>query len=167
MLVTGAAGDLGAIGRNLSALARRQDARAEALRRFGAEVVQGDLTDLSSLHRAIEGCARLYFGTSVSVTYLEATVNTAAVALARSARRYVPSQENNKAFGRLQSFVAGPPTNGVQFMVKDSSKYASTGGWGFVQFKDGRPADEAVHHTCFCCHEPAKARDFVFTRYAP
>ena len=167
MLVTGAAGDLGAIGRNLSALARRQDARAEALRRFGAEVVQGDLTDLSSLHRAIEGCARLYFGMSVSATHLEATVNTAAVALARSARRYVPSQENNKAFGRLQSFVAGPPTNGVQFMVKDSSKYASTGGWGFVQFKDGRPADEAVHHTCFCCHEPAKARDFVFTRYAP
>ena len=167
MLVTGPAGELGAIGRNLSALARREDARAEALRRFGAEVVQGDLTDLSSMHRAIEGCARLYFGMSVSATHLEAMVNTAAVALARSARSYVPSQENNKAFGRPQSFVAGPPKNGVQFMVKDSSKYASTGGWGFAQFNDGKPADEAVHQTCFRCHEPAKARDFVFTRYAP
>jgi hypothetical protein len=52
-------------------------------------------------------------------------------------------------------------------MVKDSKKYASTGGWGFAQFNDGKPADEALHKTCFSCHEPAKDRDFVFTRYAP
>lgn len=87
--------------------------------------------------------------------------------IARLAWSYVPSEENNKVFGRPQSFVAGPPKNGVQFMVKDSRKYASTGGWGFAQFNDGKPADEAVHKTCFACHEPAKARDFVFTRYAP
>jgi hypothetical protein len=86
--------------------------------------------------------------------------------IARLAWSYIPSEENNKVFGREQSFVAGPPVN-VQFMVKDSKKYAATGGWGFAQFKDGRPADEAVHKTCFTCHEPAKARDFVFTRYAP
>ena len=87
--------------------------------------------------------------------------------IARLAWSYVPSEENNKAFGRPQSFVAGPPKNGVQFMVKDSRKYASTGGWGFAQFDDGKPADEAVHNTCFSCHEPGKARDFVFTLYAP
>jgi hypothetical protein len=87
--------------------------------------------------------------------------------IARLAWSYVPSEENNKAFGRPQSFVPGPPTNGVQFMVKDSRKYASTGGWGFAQFNDGKPADEAVQQTCFRCHEPAKARDFVFARYAP
>ena len=87
--------------------------------------------------------------------------------IARLAWSYVPSEENNKAFGRRQSFVAGPPKNGVQFMVKDSRKYGATGGWGFAQFDDGKPADEAVHNTCFSCHEPAKARDFVFTRYAP
>ena len=87
--------------------------------------------------------------------------------IARLAWSYVPSEENNKAFGRPQSFVAGPPKNGVQFMVKDSRKYASTGGWGFAQFNDGKPADEAVLKTCFPCHEPVKARDFVFTRYAP
>jgi hypothetical protein len=53
-------------------------------------------------------------------------------------------------------------------MVKDSTKYAATGGWGFAQFKDGKPnADEAVLKGCFPCHEPAKDRDFVFTRYAP
>src|SRR6266478_2242265 len=53
--------------------------------------------------------------------------------IARLAWSYVPSEETNKVFGRAQSFVAGPATN-VQFMVKDSRKYASTGGWGFAQF---------------------------------
>jgi hypothetical protein len=79
--------------------------------------------------------------------------------------RHVPSEENNKVFGRSQSFVAGPPTN-VQFMVKDSKKYASTGGWGFAHFNDGKPADEAVLKTCFPCHAKIKDRDLVFTRYA-
>ena len=91
ILETGAAGDVGAIGRNLTAmllakghkvrsLVRREDERAEGLRRLGAEVVQGDLTDLASMHRAMEGCKRIYFGMSVSAAYLEATVNIAAVA---------------------------------------------------------------------------------------
>ena len=76
ILVTGAAGAVGGIGRNLTefllarghkvrALVRREDERAEALRRLGAEVVEGDLTDLVSMHRAIEGCGRIYFGMSV------------------------------------------------------------------------------------------------------
>jgi hypothetical protein len=80
---------------------------------------------------------------------------------------HVASEENNKVFGDPQSFVPGPPTN-VQFMVKDSKKYASTGGWGFAHFdKDGKPAGEAVLKTCYPCHEAIKARDFVFTHYAP
>src|SRR3984957_11609558 len=86
--------------------------------------------------------------------------------IARLAWKYVPSEENNKVFGRDQSFVAGDATN-VQFMVKDSRKYAATGGWGFAQFKDGKPADEALHKTCFPCHQPGKAQDLVFTHYSP
>jgi hypothetical protein len=86
--------------------------------------------------------------------------------IVRLAWAYTASEENNKVFGREQSFVAGAPIN-IQLMVKDSTKYASTGGWGFGQFKDGKSADETVLKTCFPCHEPAKARDFVFTRYAP
>jgi Cytochrome P460 len=86
--------------------------------------------------------------------------------IARLAWSYVPSEENNKAFGRSQSFVAGPATN-LQFMVKDSKTYAATGGWGFAQFKDGKPAGAALLKTCFPCHVPVKARDFVFTQYAP
>lgn len=91
ILVTGAAGDIGAIGRNLTAmllekghkvraLVRREDERADALRRLGADVVLGDLTDLDSMHRALKDVSRLYFGMSVSAAYIEATVNTAAVA---------------------------------------------------------------------------------------
>ncbi len=88
--------------------------------------------------------------------------------IARLAWSYVPSEENNKVFGRDQSFVAGPPTN-VQFMVKDSKKYASTGGWGFGHFneRDGKPAARALLQTCFPCHQAIKARDLVFTRYSP
>ena len=82
--------------------------------------------------------------------------------------RHLPSEENNKVFGRSQSFVAGPPTN-VQFMVKDSKKYASTGGWGFGHFnkRDGKPAERALLQTCFPCYQAIKARDLVFTRYSP
>ena len=82
-----------------------------------------------------------------------------------------PSEENNKVLAigfpgaGLQSSVAGSATN-VQFMVKDSKKYAATSGWGFADFKDGKPGDEALHKTCFPCHQPAKAQDYVFTHYA-
>jgi hypothetical protein len=86
--------------------------------------------------------------------------------IARLAWKHTPSAANNKVFGREQSFVAGDATN-VQFMVKDSKKYATTGGWGFAQFKDGKSADEASIKTCFPCHEPGKEHDLVFTHYAP
>ncbi|MFI0843920.1 cytochrome P460 family protein [Mesorhizobium sp. IMUNJ 23232] len=56
----------------------------------------------------------------------------------------------------------------VQVMVKDSQKYAATGGWGFGRFIDGKPVDEAQHETCFACHEArVQDHDYVFTRYAP
>jgi hypothetical protein len=78
----------------------------------------------------------------------------------------VPSDENNRVFGQAQSFVPGAATN-IQFMVKDSNKYAATGGWGFATFADGKPADAASMKSCFPCHEKAKETDLVFTRYAP
>jgi len=86
--------------------------------------------------------------------------------IARLAWEYLPSEENNEAFGRRQSFVAGQPKNGVQFMVKDSKKYAS-GGWGFAHFDDGKPASGAFMQSCFPCHDAVKSRDLVFTRYSP
>jgi Cytochrome P460 len=82
--------------------------------------------------------------------------------------RHAPSEENNKIFERRQSFVAGSATN-VQFMIKDSKKYAATGGWGFGHFNERdekKPGDEALMKSCFPCHQKAK-RDLVFTQYAP
>ena len=81
-------------------------------------------------------------------------------------------EENNQVLAKgfpgagIQSFVPGSGVN-VQFVVKDSKKYAATGGWGFGDFTNGKPANEAQMKTCFACHLPAKDRDYVFTRYAP
>src|SRR5499433_3532606 len=91
ILVTGAAGRVGGIGRTVTelllqqgkavrAMVRSEDDRAQALRALGAEVVVGDLLDLDSMHKVIAGCEAMYFGMSVSDAYLAATVNAAAVA---------------------------------------------------------------------------------------
>jgi uncharacterized protein YbjT (DUF2867 family) len=91
ILVTGAAGRVGAVGRTVTelllkhgnavrAMVRTEDERAQALRDMGAEVVVGNLLDLDSMHRAIAGCETIYFAMSISDAYLAATVNTAAVA---------------------------------------------------------------------------------------
>ena len=91
ILVTGAAGRVGAVGRTVTelllkqgkavrAMVRTEDERAQALRDMGAEVVAGDLLDLDSMHRVIAGCETMYVGMSVSADYLAATVNTAVVA---------------------------------------------------------------------------------------
>ncbi|MGH9969954.1 MAG: cytochrome P460 family protein [Pyrinomonadaceae bacterium] len=87
----------------------------------------------------------------------------------RIAWSHTSSEENNKTFGREQSFVAGRPTDTyLQFMVKDTKKYAATGGWGYSSFdQNGKPTDEAAMKACFPCHQAVKGRDFVFTLYAP
>ena len=91
ILVTGAAGQLGAVGRTVTgllldrglpvrAMVRREDDRAAALRAAGAEVVVGDLLEPADVFRVVNGCRRIYFGMSASTGYLEATVTMAAVA---------------------------------------------------------------------------------------
>jgi hypothetical protein len=85
--------------------------------------------------------------------------------VARLAWRYTSSEENNSVFGGPQSFVAGDPTN-VQFMVKDSKRYAVTGGWGYTQFNDGVVAEASALTGCYGCHVPVKSRDYLFTRYS-
>jgi hypothetical protein len=81
---------------------------------------------------------------------------------------YVPSEKSNKVLARAgaQSPVAGSAVN-IQFMVKDSIRYAATGGWGFADFTDGKPGSEALQKTCFPCHQPAKDHDLVYAHYAP
>lgn len=95
ILVTGAAGRVGAVGRMVvqqlrerglavRAMVRRDDDRAQALRSTGAHVIVGDLTNPHDVVRALQGCRRVYFSMSVSPPYLEATVIIAAAALQQS-----------------------------------------------------------------------------------
>jgi len=94
ILVTGAAGRVGGVGRMVvdllrqrglpvRALVHREDERAANIRATGAEVVVADLMVPADLAHAMEGCRRIYFGMSVSELYLEATVIAAAVARER------------------------------------------------------------------------------------
>ena len=91
ILVTGAAGNVGGVGRTVvellrqrglpvRALVHREDERAARLRATGAEVVVADLTVPADVVRAMGGCRRIYFGMSASAPYLEATVIAAAAA---------------------------------------------------------------------------------------
>lgn len=100
ILVTGAAGRIGSVGRTVTELllargfrvrahVRVDDDRAARLRSLGAEIVVGDLLDIMAVHRAIEGCERVCFGMSVSPTYLEAAANVAVVAKHHGVKAFV------------------------------------------------------------------------------
>jgi len=81
--------------------------------------------------------------------------------LVKMAWKHVQSAESPAAY------VPGAAST-VQVMVKDSKKYASTGGWGFGRFINGKATDAAQHQTCFACHQAlVKDHDYVFTRLAP
>src|SRR4030088_3021218 len=91
ILVTGAAGQLGAVGRTVvgllldrglpvRAMVRREDERAASLRAAGAQVVVGDLLEPGDVYRVVSGCSRVYFSMSPSAGYLEAAGTMAAVA---------------------------------------------------------------------------------------
>ncbi len=85
ILVTGAAGGAqGSTGRHTTALllskgipvralVHKLDARSDALRKLGAEVVQGDLLDPASVRSAFRGIKRAYFTYPVADGLLEAT----------------------------------------------------------------------------------------------
>jgi hypothetical protein len=73
------------------------------------------------------------------------------------------SEEHNRVFGRPQSFVAGPPKNGVQFMVKDANTYAATGGWGFAHF----PTAPLPTRRCSTPAFPATRRSTLATWSSP
>lgn len=87
--------------------------------------------------------------------------------IVRVAWAYTPSEENNRSFGREQSFVAGEPTN-IQLMIKDAEKFKATGGWGYAQFADASASNSVKDpvNQCFHCHQAVQSRDYLFTRYA-
>jgi uncharacterized protein YbjT (DUF2867 family) len=119
ILVTGAAGQLGAVGRTVTgllldrglpvrAMVRRDDDRAAALRAAGAEVVVGDLLEPADVYRVVNGCGRLYFGMSVSAAYLAATVTMAAVARALGVRAVVNMPQMTVSQMSIQNTTPSP-----------------------------------------------------------
>ena len=119
ILVTGAAGRVGAVGRTVTelllkqgkavrAMVRNEDERAQALRDMGAEVVVGDLLDLDSMHRVIAGCETMYFGMSVSDAYLAATVNAAAVAKHHGVKAFINMSQMTLSQMSITETTASP-----------------------------------------------------------
>src|SRR4029077_18262525 len=119
ILVTGAAGRVGAVGRSVTelllkqgkavrAMVRNEDQRAQALRDMGAEVVVGDLLDLESMHREIAGCETMYFGMSVSGDYLAATVNVAAVAKHHGVKAFINMSQMTVSQMSITETTASP-----------------------------------------------------------
>ena len=66
----------------------------------------------------------------------------------------------------------------VDFMVKDSKRFADSGGWGYAVFDYQKATDTFTPGTTagtppqgndakcgYACHTAAKARDYVFTEY--
>jgi uncharacterized protein YbjT (DUF2867 family) len=119
ILVTGAAGKFGAIGRSVTmlllerglpvrAMVRREDERAAALRDAGAEVVAGDLLEPADVLRAVSGARKIYFGMSVSAGYLEASVLMAAVARAAGVEALVNMSQMTVSQMSLQNMTPSP-----------------------------------------------------------
>jgi len=119
ILITGAAGRVGAVGRTVTelllkhgkavrAMVRTEDERAQALRNMGAEVVVGDLLDLDSMHKAIAGCETMYFGMSISDAYLAATVNAAAVAKHHGVKAFINMSQMTVSQMSITETTASP-----------------------------------------------------------
>jgi hypothetical protein len=75
-----------------------------------------------------------------------------------------------------QSDEAPAPTtvpstlNNIDFMARDSKRFADTGGWGYAQFNYDSASSTfspmGSGHTCgLACHTIVKAKDYVFTSY--
>jgi hypothetical protein len=61
------------------------------------------------------------------------------------------------------------PRRRIDVMVKESKRYAETGGWGFESFRGDSQTDRVVTAeiaaTCFACHSKQKERDSVFSEF--
>lgn len=146
-------------------------ATAEPAARFVTEIPAGyrnwQLISVAREEAPLDDIRAILGNESAVKAYREGKTLPDGAIIARLAWQLVSSPENDTAFGMKQSFVAGAPKNGVQFMIKDAKRYAATGGWGYGHFENGKSASDAMLATCFPCHQRVAGRDFVFTRYSP
>lgn len=61
------------------------------------------------------------------------------------------------------------PRRFTSVMVKDSKRYAETGGWGFEEFRGDSQTDRMIGaeapQKCYACHSSQKEHDYVFSVY--
>lgn len=87
---------------------------------------------------------------------------------------------NTKKLATFPTAINAGALHDVDFMVKDSARFASSGGWGYAAFEYDtlkhtfRPADaksmppQLPGASCgFGCHTVVQKSDYVFTHYAP
>lgn len=116
---------------------------------------------------------RIIFGNAVAIKALRAQTRPVpdGAVIVKVGWQREASTRDDAALGMPTAFVPGQRSKvaDIQIMVKDSKRYAATGGWGFGKFEAGVPLSTAIHQTCFACHLAfaTKARDYVFTNYAP
>jgi NAD(P)-dependent dehydrogenase (short-subunit alcohol dehydrogenase family) len=137
ILITGAAGAIGGVSRMMvdmlleqghpvRAFVRRDDERADSLRRAGAEVFVGDLLTIADVTAALKGCRRVYFSMSLSPYYAGAVSLMAAAARAQGdievfvnmsefeqsfitfEKMTAPEEERRSWLGGLVAAAAGP-----------------------------------------------------------
>ncbi len=132
----------------------------------GVELPEGyrNWAVISASHRTDKGEIRLILGNDIAIeAFKKGTLpfpdGTIIAKLAYKAEKHAAWES---------ALVPGKPMR-QEFMVKDSKKYADTGGWGFGRFVDGKPVEDTkVYASCFPCHKArASSQDFVFTRFAP
>ena len=76
---------------------------------------------------------------------------------------WLDMRDNNGAFEE-------GPRRQLDVMVKNSTRFASTGGWGFQRFVKDSKTELAAAPTpqqCFTCHQNLHKDDLVLSKYRP
>lgn len=116
---------------------------------------------ISTTDRFDNGTMRVIFGNDVAVKAIhDGKINPwpDGTIFAKVAWDQLEDKDGNVATGAFKQ---------IEYMIKDSRKYADTHGWGFARFKTPQliPYGKTATFTSECvgCHKPVADRDFVFT----
>jgi hypothetical protein len=116
---------------------------------------------ISTTDRFDNGTMRIIFGNDIAVKAIQESNTNPwpdGTAFAKTAWKQLMKKDGSVAIG---DFVQ------VEFMVKDSKKFAKTKGWGWGRWKgnDLKPYGDSpdFDKECIECHKPMENRDYVFT----
>ncbi|WP_300691270.1 heme-binding domain-containing protein [Chryseobacterium sp.] len=116
---------------------------------------------ISSTERFDNGTMRIIFGNDIAVKAAKEHKTNPwpdGTILAKVAWDQIIDSEGNVTTGAFKQ---------IEYMIKDSKRFASTKGWGWARFVSpklepyGKTAE--FSNECINCHRPMKDNDFVFT----